>query len=160
MSCYATYGCKIPDSILELRELAVKQIKKGILGTVPNFQIYGTGEQVDLSSVKKKNALRLHTLAFLTFAPLALGQISALWLCCTGAAIKCQCVDFPPTHSFCQTKHGMGDPRAICSQLNTKQQQDNARVQSSLLCGHWQISCFSSVRHPFSQSTVVLIYIR
>jgi hypothetical protein len=32
MSCYATYGCKIPDSILELRELAVKQIKKGILG--------------------------------------------------------------------------------------------------------------------------------
>jgi hypothetical protein len=32
MSCYATYGCKIPDSILELREMAVKQIKKGILG--------------------------------------------------------------------------------------------------------------------------------
>jgi hypothetical protein len=32
MSCYATYGCKIPDSTLELREMAVKQIKKGILG--------------------------------------------------------------------------------------------------------------------------------
>jgi hypothetical protein len=26
MSCYATYGCKIPDSTLELCEMVVKQI--------------------------------------------------------------------------------------------------------------------------------------
>jgi hypothetical protein len=32
ISCYVTYGCKIPESILELREMASKQIRKGILG--------------------------------------------------------------------------------------------------------------------------------
>ena len=31
ISCYVTYGCKIPESILELREMATKQIRKGVV---------------------------------------------------------------------------------------------------------------------------------
>jgi len=32
ISAFRVYGCKIPDTISELREIAVKEIKKGILG--------------------------------------------------------------------------------------------------------------------------------
>jgi hypothetical protein len=32
ISIYAIYGCKLPNSTLELRSLAVKEVKKGILG--------------------------------------------------------------------------------------------------------------------------------
>ena len=32
MSIYAVYGCKLPDSVNDLRKLAMNEIKKGILG--------------------------------------------------------------------------------------------------------------------------------
>ena len=32
MSIYAIYGCKLPDSVNDLRKLAMNEIKKGILG--------------------------------------------------------------------------------------------------------------------------------